>query len=249
MALHEPDSSEVRWAELDEVTRALEALADTLSDEADFQVALDQACRQVIQAVPGVDMASVTIVRDGKAETLAATDSRIISLDVDQYRAGQGPSLHAVTTGELVRIQVDQAQRWPAFAEAARRAGIGSFLSAPLPIDSEFTGSVNCYGLQHHGFRELDAQLLALYTTAVKAALRSVRRYQQARDLTEQLRSALTSRAVIDQAKGVLMAVHHIDADTAFATLVGQSQRENVKLRDLATRLVTAVVQSRRSDR
>jgi transcriptional regulator with GAF, ATPase, and Fis domain len=247
MALHEPDSVDVRYAELDEVTRALEALADALSDEEDFQVVLDQACQQVIQAVPGVDMASVTMVRDGRAETLAATDSRIISLDVDQYGAGEGPSLQAVTTGELVRIEVHGAQhRWPVFAEAARKAGIGSFLSAPLPIDREFTGSVNCYGLQHHGFRQLDAQLLALYTTAVKAALRSVRRYQQARDLTEQLRSALTSRAVIDQAKGVLMVVHSIDADTAFEVLVAQSQRENVKLRDLAVRLVAAVVQGRR---
>ena len=247
MALHEPDSHDVRFAELDEVTRALEALADALSDEEDFQVVLDQACRQVIHAVPGVDMASVTIVRDGKAETLAATDPRIVDLDVDQYRTGQGPGLQAVQTGELVRIEVDGAQhRWPDFAAAARRAGIGSFLSAPLPLDSEFTGSVNCYGLQHHGFRELDAQLIALYTTAVKAALRSVRRYHQVRDLTEQLREALTSRAVIDQAKGVLMVVHSIDADSAFSLLVGQSQRENVKLRDLAARLVTAIVQGRR---
>jgi GAF domain-containing protein len=243
MALHEPDGAEVRYAELDEVTRALEALAEALAVEEDFHALLDQACRQVIQAVPGVDMASVTIVRDGTAETLAATDERIAALDVGQYRAGQGPSLQAIRTGEIVRIEVDQAQqRWPVFAEAARTAGIGSFLSAPLRIDSEFTGSVNCYGLKNLGFRELDALLLSLYTTAVKATLRSVRRYHQARELTEQLRSALTSRAVIDQAKGIVMAVNHVDADSAFALLVEQSQRDNIKLRDLAGRLVNAVV-------
>lgn len=242
MALHEPDSAEVRYAELDEVTHALEALAEALAVEEDFHALLDQACRQVIQAVPGVDMASVTIVRDGAAETLAATDERIVSLDVGQYRAGQGPGLQAITTGEIVRIEVDQAQqRWPVFAAAARTAGIGSFLSAPLRIDSEFTGAVNCYGVKHHGFRELDAQLLSLYTTAVKATLRSVRRYHQARDLTEQLRAALTSRAVIDQAKGIVMAVNHVDPDAAFGLLVAQSQRDNIKLRDLAARLVNAV--------
>src|SRR5262249_12096636 len=102
------------------------------------------------------------------------------------------------------------------------------------------------YGLQHHGFRELDGQLLALYTTAVKAVLRSVRRYHDARGMTEQLRSALTSRAVIDQAKGILMAVHNIDAERAVGGLVTQGQRDNVKLRDLATRLVAAVVDGRR---
>ncbi len=247
MAPHDPADFDARFDELDEVTSALEALAEALSVGEDFQLVLDQVCRQVIQAVPGVDMASVTVVRDGKAETLAATDERVVSLDVDQYRTGQSPGLEAVTTGQLVRIEVNQAQRrWPAFAEAARTAGVGSFLSAPLPIDAEFIGSLNCYGWQHHGFRELDAQLLALYTTAVKAVLRSVRRYHQARDLTEQLRDALTSRAVIDQAKGVLMALQHVDADAAFELLVGQSQRDNVKLRDLAARVVAAVVDSRR---
>jgi transcriptional regulator with GAF, ATPase, and Fis domain len=243
MAPHDPADLDVRYDELDEVTRALEALAEALSVEDDFQVVLDQACRQVIEAVPGVDMASVTIVRDGKAETLAATDDRVIGLDVDQYRTGQGPGLQAVLTGQLVRIEVNQAElRWPAFAEAARTVGVGSFLSAPLPIDAEFSGSVNCYSWQHHGFRQLDAQLLALYTTAVKAALRSVRRYHQARELTDQLRAALTSRAVIDQAKGVLMALQHVDADAAFDLLVARSQRDNVKLRDLAGRVVAAVV-------
>jgi AmiR/NasT family two-component response regulator len=60
----------------------------------------------------------------------------------------------------------------------------------------------------------------------------------RARDTGEQLRIALDSRAVIDQAKGILMALRQISADEAFTLLVEQSQRENVKLRDLATRFV-----------
>jgi GAF domain-containing protein len=174
---------------------------------------------------------------------VAATDQRVVDLDADQYRAGNGPCLQAAATGQLVRVEVQEAQQiWPEFAAAAKEAGVGSFLSAPLVIDSEFSGAMNCYGVAHHGFRELDAQLLELYTTAVKAALRSARRYHQARQLTEQLREALSSRSTIEQAKGVLMAARGIDADAAFALLIEQSQRDNIKVRDLASRLVATIV-------
>jgi GAF domain-containing protein len=232
-----------RYSELDDVTTALEALAEALSIEEDFQVVLTQVCQQVTRAVPGVDMASVTLVRGGEAETVAATDQRVLDLDADQYRAGMGPCLQAVATGQLVRVEVAEAERiWPRFAEAAEVAGVGSFLSAPLVIDAEFSGAMNCYGLAHHGFRELDGQLLELYTTAVKAALRSARRYHQARQLTVQLREALSSRSTIEQAKGILMAARGITADAAFALLIEQSQRDNIKVRDLANRLVSTIV-------
>jgi AmiR/NasT family two-component response regulator len=108
-------------------------------------------------------------------------------------------------------------------------------------IDSDYQGSLNLYGEHTHGYRELDAALLELYTTAVEAALRADRRYRKARDHAGQLREALTSRAVIDQAKGIIMAARQVDADTAFAVLVQQSQRDNIKLRDLAARFVTNV--------
>jgi AmiR/NasT family two-component response regulator len=75
----------------------------------------------------------------------------------------------------------------------------------------------------------------------VAAALRAFQRYATARKLTEQLRTALESRAVIDQAKGVLMAVHRIDSGEAFTRLVEESQKENVKVRELAQRFLNQV--------
>ncbi|MBE8519255.1 ANTAR domain-containing protein [Amycolatopsis sp. H6(2020)] len=78
--------------------------------------------------------------------------------------------------------------------------------------------------------------------TAVEAVLRSARRFVKARDTTAQLRTALTSRATIDQAKGVLMALHRIPADAAFALLVAQSQQENVKLRTIADRFIAGIL-------
>src|SRR3954451_10338734 len=93
-----------QWAEqLDEVTGALEALAATLSREQDLDAILQAVCEQVIKAVPGADMASVTLSRKDGAETAASTDPRAVLIDTEQYRVGDGPCLRAVATGEVIR--------------------------------------------------------------------------------------------------------------------------------------------------
>lgn len=228
---------------LDEVTTALERLAEALSREDDLRELMRQVCAQVVRAAPGLDEATVTLLRDGEPSTAASTSELATHLDGVQYSAGAGPCLDAAATGRLVRATIDEAQhRWPAFGAASRAAGMGSFLSAPLTVDSEHSGAVNGYSRHGHGFLDLDAALLALYTRAVETALRSHSMYLQAFKLAAQLRVALESRAVIDQAKGVLMVVHGITADDAFRLLIDRSQRENVKLRDLSTRFITDLV-------
>jgi hypothetical protein len=224
---------------LDEVTTALERLSEALSREDDLRKLMYQVCEQVVRAVPGVDEATVTLLDDGKPFTAASTSDLVTRLDGVQYSSGHGPCLDAAETGRMVRATITEAQnRWPVFGDESRAAGMGSFLSAPLTVDSEHSGAVNGYSQQGHGFLELDASLLALYTTAVETALRSHSMYLRAFELAAQLRTALKSRAVIDQAKGVLIAVHGITADEAFQLLVGQSQRENLKLHAVAERFI-----------
>ncbi len=134
--------------------------------------------------------------------------------------------------------------KWPGFVAASVRAAVASYLSAPLFIDSEYHGSLNLYGEKPHGFVESDAALLELYTTAAETALRSARRYLQAREQAEHLRQALASRAVIDQAKGIVMAARSIPAEEAFALLVEQSQKRNIKVRVLAQQLIDHILQT-----
>jgi transcriptional regulator with GAF, ATPase, and Fis domain len=228
---------------VDEVTAALERLSDVLTEAEELEVMLDRVCRQVVHAIPDAHMSSILLLRGGEPHTAAATGEDADRIDQAQYEAGQGPCIEAAKTGTLVRVAVpDVAERWPEFAAAAGDAAMASYLSAPLFIDSEYHGSLNLYSEGGHGFNALDAALLELYTTAAEAALRTARRYMKAREHTEQLRTALTSRAVIDQAKGIIMAAHRISAEAAFAKLVRQSQEQNVKLRDLAERFVTELV-------
>ncbi|MEU5263874.1 GAF and ANTAR domain-containing protein [Amycolatopsis sp. NPDC021455] len=227
----------------DDVTGALEALTAVLREEDDFRILLRHVCLQVRQAVPGVAEASVTLVTGEVPHTASATSGAVGDLDGEQYRLGDGPCLEAIRSGKIVRTSIaDAAENWPEFARGAEEAGFGSFLAAPLVADPRFSGAVNCYGRQDDGFEEIEGRLLELYTAAVEAVLRVYHRYLRARETADHLRTALTSRAVIDQAKGMLMAIRQIDADDAFALLVEQSQRENTKLREVAERFVERVV-------
>jgi len=224
---------------LDEVNSALEVLTSTLERDPGLEGMLQAVCDQVVRVVPGADLASITLIRDGEPETVASTDQRALDVDTAQYRNGDGPCLRAARTGEPVRFDVGAATKlWPEFAATARGIGVGSYLAAPLAVDEEFTGAVNLFGFGTHGFRKVESTLLELYTTVVVFGLRSARRYSTDRAVIGQLRQAMASRAVIEQAKGILMATHRISEVEAFKMLVVRSQNENKKLHEVAVRFV-----------
>lgn len=227
---------------LDEVSSALAELSTILKREEDLGRVLQRGVDQITRAIPGATMASVSVLRGDTAETVVASNDRVVSIDADQYAAGDGPCLEAARTGQIVRTGVEQAsQRWAEFARSARGAGVQSYLSCPLFLDEEFAGSLNLYSEQPHGFGALDEAVLRLYTTAATAAIANARRYARARQLAEQLSQALDSRAVIDQAVGVVMAVRGITAEQAFDELARQSQNTNTKLREIAVRVIQGI--------
>ncbi|MEV4148646.1 GAF and ANTAR domain-containing protein [Amycolatopsis sp. NPDC049691] len=223
----------------DELTAAMADLATALETEPSETEILEAVCAEAVRAVPGADMASITAIRDGEPETAASTDDRAVDIDRVQYAAGEGPCLRAAETGEIVRLPLATAGAvWPEFTAYARGVGVGSYLAAPLRVDEALGGALNLFGFGDHGFAETDSRLLALYTTIVSFGLRSTRRYRTARRRVAELETAMTSRAVIEQAKGILMAVHRVTADDAMKRLIAESQHTNVKLRDVAARFV-----------
>ena len=224
---------------LDEASDDLAQLAQVLTAEENVGRVMQRSVDQLVDSVPGADMASVTILHGEAGETVASSNERVWAIDSDQYATGDGPCLEASRSREVVRVGVEEAlERWPEFTRSARAAGVASYLSCPLFIDDEFAGSLNLYSQQPHGFSDFDVALLRLYITAASAAIANARRYTKARSLAEHLNKALDSRALIDQAIGVVMARRGIGAEQAFAELARESQNNNIKLRDLAGRIV-----------
>lgn len=135
----------------------------------------------------------------------------------------------------------DIADRWPDFAARVNDLGVGSYLSAPLTVDDEHLGAVNIYSFDPHGFSNIDEVLVRLLVTAAEAAVRISRRAKDAQFELDGLVTAMRTRADIEQAKGIIMAVRGISADAAFDVLSRQSQNENVKVSVLAASMISSV--------
>lgn len=187
----------------------------------------------------GVNVAGITLLRDGAAETVAITDEKVLDVDRRQYEAGDGPCLDAVRHRQVIRAHNDGLDSpWPGFAADCRALGVLSFLAAPILIGDESAGSLNLYGLEAHAFDELDERPVALFAGQAATIIAGDRARRRQRDLVEQLHAAMASRAVIEQAKGVIISQQGIDADAAFGALRQLSQRRNEKLAIVAQRVV-----------
>jgi len=227
----------------DELTAAMNELASLLVDDDDLPGMLDRVSRLAARSIPDCDSAGVTLLAGDEPTTAAASDRRTLAVDEAQYRAGDGPCLQAYRTKTVQRVVVEEAfAEYPDFAVAAHQAGIRSFLATPLLVRGEGIGALNLYSAEPHGFAELDEAVVVLFAGQAAVAVANSRLYQSARALSAQLEAAMTSRAVIEQAKGVIMAVKAVDADTAFDLLRRASQTENRKLRQIAGEVVAAAV-------
>ncbi len=143
--------------------------------------------------------------------------------------------MDAVTVSQTV-VSSDLASdaRWPTWGPAAVRLGFRSVLSAELRAGGERIGAINLYGDEVRLFSEDDADVARLFACHAAAALAAVK-------LREGLQNALDTRTVIGQAQGVLIERFGVDADRAFAILRRYSQDGNVKLTDVARRLVSTL--------
>ncbi len=176
------------------------------------------------------------------ASATACTDPVAAEADQVQFQAGQGPAVHALRHGEPARVDdTGTDQRWPSFGEQAAALGIASCYAVPLVSDGVAIGALALYARESGAFGAAETRRADEFAAHASGALTLSLRMASCTDQNEQLRSSIVSRAVIDQALGVVMATEHCSRDQAFAILRSVSQNTNVKLRDLAGTIVTSV--------
>ncbi|PTR24966.1 GAF domain-containing protein [Rhodococcus sp. OK519] len=240
-----PDEESDLKDSVDELTTSFQQLSSLLDDLGELERVLQCLVECAIRIVPDADMGGVTLLRDGKAETVAATDSRVREIDSTQYDLGDGPCLLSAREQEVQNVSREELRRrWPELAEAADGHEIGSIIASPLTLDDHVSGSFNLYSAADDGFRTLDESLIEAFTTAAMTALRQTQRYDGARRSVRQLQAALQSRASIDHAIGVVMALHGVGPEAAFDRIVTTSQQSNTKLRDVAQQLLDKIDRS-----
>jgi GAF domain-containing protein len=183
--------------------------------------------------------ASVTLINSEAATTPVFTSQVAADLDDTQYQLGSGPCLASAEAGQLVSTpNMAEDNRWPQFSSDAQANGIHSSLSIPLPVQRQVIGALNMYSPQAYSFGEDVIEIAAKFGTYAAVTVAHTTLYLSASDLAEQMLHAMQSRAVIEQAKGIIMGEHRCDADEAFNILVGLSQHGHRKLRDVAKTLV-----------
>jgi hypothetical protein len=187
-----------------------------------------------VELIEGVDFADMLIVHEGESRSVAPTFPLAAELDAVQLQHQQGPCLDAAVS-ETVVITTDmrEEQRWPAFASAAVAAGVHGILSYRLIPQHKATGALSLFSRKPHSFDADGKTMGALLATMATVAMMTS--FKQ-----EQFETALASRDLISQAKGILMNHYKVDADRAFEMLKHLSQHDNIPLRTIAQRIIEA---------
>ncbi|HZC53673.1 MAG TPA: GAF and ANTAR domain-containing protein [Mycobacterium sp.] len=223
----------VRIAEL--LSRLAHAdLAGDLADELEPQALIDRVLRRAIGLVPGAQEAGITVLpHSGRAgPDHFATGSLVDAGTALEDQVGEGPGHDAAEGPRTIRVDDLAAdRRWPHYAPQASGLGLCSILVTALPCTHGPRGTLIVCSQERAAFGPAAEQILPNVANRIAIAVAHA-------DMLRHMRRAIDSRTVIGQACGILIERHKIPAEQAFKMLVRASQRNHLKLRDLAGRLV-----------
>ncbi|MFD3498556.1 GAF and ANTAR domain-containing protein [Streptomyces sp. NPDC058676] len=214
-----------------ELAEALTVAAQQLHDTVTPHSTMRAAVRLAVHIVPGADHAGISVIESSQhRRTVAWTDEVVRSAESGHPRREQDPYWEGLWTAPVVRLEDSEADDG---GSALAELGLRSALSLRLRADRRHLTVLTAYARKPRAFDEVATRVGRLFTAHVSLALDSA-------TVREQLTEAMRTRDLIGQATGILMERMNMDAAEAFDSLVKASQRENVKLRDLARRIVDA---------
>jgi len=223
-------------------TAAAAELQQLLLNTSNITDFLQELAILTIEVLPGDLSCGITLRRDHQAMTVASSDTRASQVDEVQYGHHEGPCLHSLATGDMVVVDdLAQDDRWSAYQLPALGHGVRSSLSLPLPADGKILGALNIYATVPRAFGPSEQVIASRFADEASRALTLAVRLAEHTEMSENLQHALASRAVIDQALGIIMGQQWCTSGEAFDVLRTISQNRNIKLRDIATDMVTSI--------
>lgn len=247
-ARHDSEVRAQAASEDDDLRLSLAALSQLATGQMQLGDALTRVAEFAVQAIPGADGAGLTLLEKGGHDTVVASAPFVGQVDAVQYGIEEGPCITAAAEARTVRSgSLGGDPQWPRFGPRAGRLGVHSVLSIPLLTPEGVLGAMNVYAHQHDAFDEHAALIGELFAVPAAIAVQNAQVLAQARRLATQLQAALTNRATIDQAMGILMSRIGCDPDEAFDRLRQISQSENKKLHAVAQRLLNEAIRAARA--
>ncbi len=230
-----------------DVVRSLVEMADTLVDDYDVVDLLTGLADRCVNLL-GVSAAGVMLASpEGSLGLVASSSEAMRLLELFELQAQEGPCLDAFRTGERVDHENLQAGsgRWPSFSTAALGAGFQSAFALPLRLRDLTLGALNLLSVTQTPMDEADVIVARAFADLATLSIVQHRASAEAQGLNEQLSGALTSRVVIEQAKGVISERAGVDLAEAFARLRGYARNRNLRLTDVAEAAVDGTLDPR----
>jgi len=219
-----------------DVVRSLVEMADTLVDDYDIVDLLTGLAGRCVSLL-GVSAAGVMLASPSGSLGLVASSSEAMRLlELFELQAQEGPCLDAFRTGERIEheILVAGSGPWPSFTAAALRAGFRSAFAMPLRWRDVTLGALNLLSVSQEPMADADSIVARAFADLAALSIVQHRASAEARRLNDQLSGALTSRIVIEQAKGVLSERAGVDLAEAFSRLRSYARSNNLRLTDVA---------------
>jgi transcriptional regulator with GAF, ATPase, and Fis domain len=217
----------------DFLRQTMTELTKQFAHPTEIDVTLRSVTSSAVDLIDGVECADVLLISGPEIfRSVAATSQLAVDIDDLQRRFREGPCVDAATGNPPILCNdLREDKRWPRFGEAAIAVGVHSLLSFQLYTHNARMGALNLFALKPKAFTaEFEAIGAMLATHAAIALI--------ADDVQLQFRSALASRDIIGQAKGMIMERFDVDAVRAFELLKSLSQSSNTRLAEVAEELV-----------
>jgi GAF domain-containing protein len=222
------------------LTQIFVELADTLVDEFDALDFLHTLTDRSVELL-NADAAGVILSdQRGHLQVVASTSNRAQDLELFELQSDEGPCLDCFNTGRVVaNVELSMArQRWPHFSDAFVRAGYQSAHAVPLRLRSQVIGAMNLFCVDQTTLSDQDLALGQALADVATIGLLQERAVRQSDLVSEQLQTALNSRVLIEQAKGVLLARTGVGVDEAFRLMREHSRRSHQPLREVAAAVI-----------
>jgi GAF domain-containing protein len=217
------------------------ALADTLVADYDVVELLEGLVRSCVDLLD-VDQGGILLTdQRGHLQLVAASSEGARLVELLQLQSEEGPCLECVTTGTPVTAPdlSTQQERWPTFSPAAMSVGFSAVYALPLRLRDQTIGGLNLFTTgARRSLDDDDLRIAQALTDVATIGILQQRSISRSSLLAEQLQSALNSRIVVEQAKGVLAERGHLDMQSAFERLRGHARAHHLRLSDVAASVV-----------
>jgi GAF domain-containing protein len=227
------------------LARAFVRLADTLVSDFDIVEFLHGLCADSVEILAAEAAGVMLTDGRGRLRLVASSEERMRLLELFELQGDEGPCLDAFSSGQPVQASAaDSRVRWPVFAPHASEVGFQRMCAVPLRVRTNVIGALNLFRGGDEPFTEIEMAIAQAMGEVAAIALIQEQALREQGLLSGQLQAALSSRVVIEQAKGMLSEYLTVTVDEAFGLLRNFARVHNRKLSEVAGGVVARKIPS-----